>query len=63
MHLGYFLSEQFAAKAYDRAAINKGVSDGQTMATNFDIGNYAGELEVLKAMDQDAFVTALGDEE
>ena len=63
VHLGYFLSEQLAAKAYDRAAINKGVSDGQTPATNFDMVNYATELEVLKAMDQDAFVSALTDEE
>ena len=63
MPLGYFLSEQLAAKAYDRAAINKGVSNGQTPATNFDMANYAGELEVLTAMDQDAFVNALSDEE
>lgn len=63
VHLGYFLSEQLAAKAYDRAAINNGVSTGQTQATNFEVANYNGELEVLKAMDQDAFVTALADEE
>ena len=62
MHLGYFLSEQLAAKAYDRAAIIKGVSDGQTPATNFDMVNYDGEMKMLKAMDQTAFVNALADE-
>ena len=63
VHLGNFLSEQLAAKAYDRAAINYGTSTGQPQATNFEVVNYNGELEVLKAMDQDAFVTALADEE
>lgn len=62
MHLGYFLSEQIAAKAYDRAAIIKGTSGGQAVATNFDINSYTTELEVLQALDQDAFVAALDDE-
>ncbi|KAL3147303.1 hypothetical protein ABBQ32_002790 [Trebouxia sp. C0010 RCD-2024] len=62
VHLGYFLSEQIAAKAYDRAAIIKGTSGGQAVATNFDINSYTTELEVLQALDQDAFVAALDDE-
>ena len=63
VHLGDFLSEQLAAQAYDRAAIGNGFSDGQTPATNFDMVNYDGEMEVLKAMDQDAFVNALANEQ
>ena len=63
VHLGYFLSEQLAAQAYDRAAISNCMRDGQTPATNFDMVNYDGEMEVLQAMDQDAFVKALANEE
>ena len=63
VHLGFFLSEQLAAKAYDRAAINKGAREGQAVATNFDVSTYSSELPVLSAMTQEDFVTALADEE
>lgn len=63
VHLGFFLSEQLAARAYDRAAINRSVLEGQKVATNFDMAVYSSEMEVLSAMDQDDFVIALADEE
>ena len=63
VHLGFFLSEQLAAKAYDRAAINRSVHEGHKVATNFDMAVYSSEMEVLSAMDQDDFVIALADEE
>ncbi len=62
VHLGYFLSEQVAAKAYDRAAIIKGGPNSLAAAANFDFVSYTKELEVLQALDQDAFVAALADE-
>ena len=63
IHLGFFLSEQLAAKAYDRAAINKSLHEGQKAATNFDMSTYRDEMKVLTAMNQDDFVAALADEE
>ena len=63
VHLGYFASEQLAAKAYDRAVICKGEPEGHLVATNFDTLTYNEEMEVLKAMHPDAFVTALADDE
>lgn len=63
VHLGFFLTEQLAAKAYDRAAINKSMREKQKVATNFDMSTYTDEVEVLTAMNQDEFVTALADEE
>ena len=60
--MGHFLSEQIAAKAYDRAAIVRGTSSGLAVATNFDITSYTKELEVLQAIRQDAFAAALDDE-
>ncbi|KAL0050832.1 hypothetical protein WJX82_008034 [Trebouxia sp. C0006] len=63
VHLGFFLSEQLAAKAYDRAAINKSLHEGQKAATNFDMSTYRDEMKVLTAMKQDDFVAALADEE
>ena len=63
VHLGFFLSEQLAAKAYDRAAITKSLHEGQKVATNFDLSTYRDEMKVLTAMNQDDFVAALADEE
>ena len=63
VHLGFFLSEQLAAKVYDRAAINKSLHEGQKVATNFDLSTYRDEMKVLTAMNQDDFVAALADEE
>ena len=63
VHLGFYLSEQLAAQAYDRAAINKGAREGSVVATNFDLEGYSREAEVLSAMSQEDFVSALADEE
>ncbi|KAL0025504.1 hypothetical protein WJX77_007066 [Trebouxia sp. C0004] len=63
VHLGFFLSELLAAKAYDRAAINKSLHEGHKVATNFDMSTYRDEMKVLTAMNQDDFVAALADEE
>lgn len=63
VHLGFYLSEQLAARAYDRAAINKGAREGSVVPTNFSMEEYSQEVEVLSAMGQEDFVNALADEE
>ena len=63
VHLGFYLNEQLAGRAYDRAAINKCAKDGSAVATNFDIKDYAQEVQVLSALSQDELMTALADEE
>ena len=50
VHLGFFNSEDQAAKAYDRAAINKGLTENTKIVTNFDISIYATELETLHCL-------------
>ncbi|KAK9807877.1 hypothetical protein WJX72_011990 [[Myrmecia] bisecta] len=62
VHLGFFPSEEAAARAYDRAAINKGARDGGKIITNFDLNDYERELEVLGRISQDELVAALGSE-
>lgn len=63
MHLGFYLNEQLAARAYDRAAINKGAKEGHVAATNFSSEDYSQEVQVLSALSQDELVAALADEE
>ena len=63
MHLGFYLNEQLAARAYDRAAINKSAKDGSAAVTNFNIKDYEREVQVLSALSQDELMTALADEE
>ena len=59
VHLGFFPSEEGAARAYDRAAINKGARDGGKIITNFALEDYMGELETLKRISQEELVTNL----
>ena len=62
VHLGFFATEEQAARAYDRAAINKGARDNCKIITNFDISDYAEELELLQRIGQDQLVAALASE-
>ena len=63
VHLGFFSTEQQAAKAYDRAAINKGARDGGKIITNFELADYARELETLHSISQEELVAALANEQ
>lgn len=62
VHLGYFTTEEQAARAYDRAAINKGYTDASKWVTNFDVGDYAADIRTLCSIDQGALVAALSTE-
>jgi len=59
VHLGFFSTEEGAARAYDRAAINKGARDGGRIITNLDIADYRRELENLRRITPSALVEAM----
>ena len=63
VHLGFFSTEAQAARAYDRAAINKGARDGGKIITNFELADYARELDMLHKISQDQLVAALANEQ
>jgi len=46
--LGFFATEELAARAYDRAAIHKASAEGGVVVTNLDISVYESEMETLK---------------
>ncbi|GAB4820313.1 hypothetical protein N2152v2_007359 [Parachlorella kessleri] len=63
VHLGFFGTEEEAARAYDRAAITKGSSDaGARIITNFALADYREELGVLQSVSQAELMSALADE-
>lgn len=63
VHLGFYTTERDAGQAYDRAAINKGARQGSRIVTNFDIQEYAAELEFLRRVPETAFVETLANEQ
>lgn len=63
VHLGFFGTEEQAARAYDRAAINKGARERTKIITNFDISEYDRELGILCSIDQGELVSALASEQ
>jgi hypothetical protein len=63
VHLGFFNSEEAAAAAYDRAAINKGFTDGSKWITNFAISEYAPELATLCSIRQADLIAALASDQ
>ena len=63
MHLGFYNTEEEAARAYDRAAITKGARDRTRIITNMDIQDYATELEVLRRIPYTSLVDALANEQ
>ena len=63
VHLGFFPTEEFAARAYDRAAINKGAQENTVrIVTNFELAEYADELDFLRQTPQQELIDALASE-
>ena len=63
VHLGFFPTEEYAARSYDRAAINKGAKEHSgKIVTNFSIEHYSEELQVLRRVSQEDLIFALSTE-
>ena len=62
LHLGFFATEELAARAYDRAAIHKASTEGGVIVTNLDISEYAHEIEKLQRMTRKELLSMIADE-
>jgi hypothetical protein len=62
LHLGFFGTEELAARAYDRAAIHKAGAEGGVVVTNLDISLYANEIERLQSMTREELMAMLAEE-
>lgn len=59
VHLGFWATEEEAARAYDRAAINKGAREKSRILTNFDIKDYRNEVGILAALEANEVLDVL----
>ena len=62
LHLGFFDTEELAARAYDRAAIHKAFAEGGVVVTNLDVDQYAHEMDKLRAMTRAELLAMIADE-
>ena len=62
LHLGFFGTEELAARAYDRAAIHKAGAEGGVVVTNLDISLYANEIERLQSMTREELMAMIAEE-
>ena len=62
VHRGFFQTEEDAARAYDRSAINKAARENGKVVTNLDISDYINEIELLRRVSEPALVDAMAHE-
>ena len=62
LHLGFFATEELAARAYDRAAIHKASMEGGVVVTNLDISVYESEMATLKTATRAELLALIADE-
>lgn len=62
LHLGFFATEELAARAYDRAAIHKASMEGGVVVTNLDISVYESEMHTLKTATRAELLALIADE-